>query len=176
MYRLGMWKHLDTSLTTGSQILALVDEYAPNPRILDLGCGTSANLPLTPGRYRNYHGVDLSTTAIRQAEALGRADASFEVADIATYSTSQRYDAILLREVLYYFPPEEAAQLVRRLAGFLDSGGKIFIQMFDSAGFDEVVRNCGLSLLDSRIETTADGAPGATLMVVGTDAQSSGSE
>jgi len=175
MYRLGMWKHLDTSLSTGSEILQLVDVYAPNPRILDLGCGTSANLPLTPGRYRHYHGVDLSTTAIRQAEGLGRPDASFEVADIATYSTSQRYDAILLREVLYYFPPEEAAQLLRRLAGFLDPEGKIFIQMFESAGFDEVVRNCGLSLVYSRIETTPDGAPGATLMVVGNDAHSSGS-
>jgi len=27
---------------------------------LDLGCGTSVNLPLTPGAYRHYHGVDIN--------------------------------------------------------------------------------------------------------------------
>jgi trans-aconitate methyltransferase len=172
-YRLGIWKYLDTSLDSGSEILVLVDEYAPNPRILDLGCGTSANLPLTPGRYRHYHGVDISATAIRQAEALGRSHASFEVADIITYSTSQRYDAILLREVLYYFLPEQAAQLLIRLAGFLEPTGKIFIQVFESV--DEVVRSSGLSVFYTRTETTADGAPGAALMVLGIDAQSSGS-
>jgi SAM-dependent methyltransferase len=164
-YRLGIWKYLDTSLDSGSRILGLVDEYAPNPRILDLGCGTSANLPLTPGRYRHYHGVDISVTAIRQAEALGRSDASYEVADIITYDTSQKYDAILLREVLYYFLPEQAAQLLSRLAGFLEPGGKIFIQVFESV--DEIVRSSGLSVLYSRSETTTDGAPGAALMVLG---------
>jgi trans-aconitate methyltransferase len=172
-YRLGIWKYLDTSMDSGSEILALVDEYAPNPRILDLGCGTSANLPLIPGRYRRYHGVDISATAIRQAEALGRSHASFEVADIISYSTSERYDAILLREVLYYFLPDQAAQLLIRLAGFLEPGGKIFIQVFESV--DEVVRSSGLSVLYRRTETTADGAAGSALIVLGIDAHSSGS-
>jgi trans-aconitate methyltransferase len=172
-YRLGIWKYLDTSVGSGSEILALVDEYAPNPRILDLGCGTSVNLPLIPGRYRRYHGVDISATAIRQAEALGRSHASFEVADIISYSTSERYDAILLREVLYYFRPDQAAQLLIRLAGFLEPGGKIFIQVFESV--DEVVRSSGLSVLYRRTETTAEGAPGAALIVLGIDAHSSGS-
>jgi chemotaxis methyl-accepting protein methylase len=104
---------------------------------------------------------------------LGRSHASFEVADIITYSTSQRYDAILLREVLYYFLPEQAAQLLIRLAGFLEPTGKIFIQVFESV--DEVVRSSGLSVFYTRTETTADGAPGAALMVLGIDAQSSGS-
>lgn len=165
-YRLGMWKYLDDEVSTGSEILALVAEYAPNPTILDLGCGTSANLPLIPGRYRRYHGVDVSATAVREGEALERPNSSFEVADILTYRTSERYDAILLREVLYYFPPEQIAGLLRRLAGFLDGDGRIFIQMFESAGYDQIVRTSGLPVLTFRTETSEDGSPGAALIVL----------
>jgi SAM-dependent methyltransferase len=170
-YRLGMWKYLDDDVSTGSEILALVAEYAENPTILDLGCGTSANVPLIPGRYRHYHGVDVSATAVREGEALGRPNSSFEVADILTYSTSERYDAILLREVLYYFPPEQVVGLLRRLAGFLEPDGRIFIQMFESAGYDEIVRVSGLPVLTFRTDTSEDGSTGGALIVLaGADA------
>jgi SAM-dependent methyltransferase len=151
-YRLGKWNYLDALADGGAQVLTLVEEYAPNARILDLGCGTSANLPLTPGRYRHYHGVDISVTAIERARALGRPDTSFETGDILTYDTDERYDGIILREVLYYLAVDKVAGLVRRLAGLLQPGGKIFVQFYVNAPpeFADVVRNSGLPVLEER--------------------------
>jgi trans-aconitate methyltransferase len=157
-YRRGQWNYLDSE--TARQTLSLVEEYAPDAKILDLGCGTSANLPLTPGRYRHYHGVDISVAAIQRARTLGRPDTSFETADILTYETGEKYDAILLREVLYYFPTEKVAGLLLHLANFLEPGGKIFVQVWDAyarSEYTEVVRGCGLQVVEERVRTEGGG-------------------
>lgn len=172
-YRFGIWDYLDNP-GDGAQILNLVEEYAPDAKILDLGCGTSANLPLIPGRYRHYHGVDISATAVEGGRALGRPDTSFETADIFTYKPSERYDAILLREVLCYFSTDKAGELLRRLAGFLEADGKIFVQVWQGERslhttpnqFADIVRNCGLAVLAERARRTEDGSPGGVFIVL----------
>jgi SAM-dependent methyltransferase len=167
-YRLGMWTYLDSFGANGAEALMLVEKYAPNARILDLGCGTSANMPLNPDRYRHYHGVDVSAMAIAKGRALGRPNTSFEVADIFTYDTSERYDAILLREVLYYFAPEKIGALLRRLAGLLEPGGKIFTQMSHDqlAEFAEPVRTCGLRVIEERAKMLKGGGPEGIFIVL----------
>ncbi len=157
-YKRDQWNYLDSE--SGRQPLSLVEEYVPDAKILDLGCGTSANLPLAPGRYRHYHGVDISAIAIERARALGRPDTSFETADILTYQTHERYDAILLREVLYYFATDKVAGLLLHLAGFLEPGGKIFVQVWDAyarSEYTDVVRDCGLRVLEERARTEGGG-------------------
>ncbi|WP_433532935.1 class I SAM-dependent methyltransferase [Micromonospora sp. CA-263727] len=147
-YALGFWGYLDGA-GDGAMPLSLIETWAPNPTILDLGCGTSANLPLTPGRYRHYHGVDISRRAIEAARSLGRPDASYQVADIRAYQPPQRYDAILLREVIYYLSVAEAADLLRRLPGRLTERGRILVQIYDvprSQQFVTVIRDCGLDV------------------------------
>ena len=123
----------NTTLVRGSisllpptaEILRLVEQYSLHAKILDLGCGASTNLPLIPGTFGQYHGVDISESAIKQARALKRPGTSFEVADIFTYQPGEQYDAILLKEVLYYFTADQVVQLLHRLAGSLSAGGKI---------------------------------------------------
>src|ERR1700733_10762942 len=66
-YRLGLWDYLDTGQPYSLELLQLIEEYAPQASILDLGCGTSVNMPFTPGTYLNYHGVDISAKAIARA-------------------------------------------------------------------------------------------------------------
>jgi SAM-dependent methyltransferase len=164
-YRLGMWRYLDSS-PDGVQALMLIEEYAPNASILDLGCGTSANLPLDRGTYRRYHGVDISTAAVDRGRALGRPNTSFETAEILSYDTGERYDAILLREVLYYFAVDRVAPLMRRLSEFLEPGGKIFVSLWAEYADSEVadvVRNCGLSVIDER--KWKDGAGGTFIVL-----------
>jgi SAM-dependent methyltransferase len=145
-YRLGIWDYLDAT-TDGLEPLLLAKRYTPHPAILDLGCGTSTNLRLAPGMYRRYHGVDISGKAIARARALARPDCTFEVADILRYETSERYDAILLREVLYYLPVQALRDFLQRLAGWLNPGGKIIIQMWSPGTHTDVyaaIRDCGL--------------------------------
>lgn len=105
-YRLGIWKYLDPLTKTGAEILIIVEKYAPRAKILDLSCGASANLPLDQDKFVHYHGVDISARAIEIGRSIERPNTSFEVANILTYDTDERYDAILLREVLYYFPAD----------------------------------------------------------------------
>lgn len=131
-YSLGVWRRLDR--TDGPALPALAELIPSDARILDLGCGTSKNVPLEHSRYGHYHGVDISRQAIARARALNRPNTSFEVADILTYHTDDRYDAIFLREVLYYFPVGTVADLLRRCAGMLRPGGIIFVQLYDVVG------------------------------------------
>jgi SAM-dependent methyltransferase len=175
-YKLGLFNYLDSAGTTGAAVLMLVERFTlGTPKILDLGCGTSANLPLSAGKYRHYHGVDVSRTAIAKARALDRSNTSFEVADILTYVTSERYDAILLREVLYYFDAENIAGLLHRLAGLLELGGKIFIQMSHDPHLGEIssaVCNCGLSVLEERTKKApSNGAEGVFIVLAPFDAR-----
>ncbi|MFY1671232.1 class I SAM-dependent methyltransferase [Plantactinospora sp. WMMB334] len=168
-YALGFWRYLD-GMSDGSMPLSLVETWAPRPTILDLGCGTSANLPLARGRYRHYHGVDLSSRAIEAARALARPDTSFEVADIRTFDTARRYDAILLREVIYYLTEPESTQLLRRLPAMLTPRGRIVVQIYDVARAEEfvrVIRSCGLSVIDEVPARLGDSPQGAFFVLTG---------
>jgi SAM-dependent methyltransferase len=167
-YALGVWRYLDRS--PGRTPVALIDKYADRPRILDLGCGTSANLPLVAGRYRHYHGVDISRSAIRTARRLRRPDSSYEVADVLAYRTTGRWDVILLREVLYYFPLPEVAPLLRRLAGALTPNGTIIVSLYDTASdmgraLLQCLRECGLTVREELAEPSP-GQPSAMTIVL----------
>ena len=128
-YRLGFWDHLDAE-RAGQGLIQIMQKYVPEASILDLGCGASANLPLAPGTYRHYHGVDISDKAIERARALGRADTSYDTADILTYVPKEAYDAILLREVVGHLPLAKISGLLRRLSGFLTPDGVIMVQIW----------------------------------------------
>ena len=165
-YRLGMWNYIDSG--SGAQIRALLEKYADRPKILDLGCGRTINTGLTADKYRHYHGVDISMNAIQTARRLARPNTSFEAADILRYETGQRYDAILLREVLYYLPAEKVAEFLRRIAGFLEPVGKIFIQFWDASACMQsidIVRNSGLRVLEEQV-TRANGGPESIIIVL----------
>ena len=130
-YRLGFWDYLDAELA-GHGLLQIMQKYAPQASILDLGCGASANLPLMPGTYRRYHGVDISEKAIEKARSLGRVDASYETADILAYVPKEAYDAILLSEVVGHLPTAEISGFLRRLSGFLTPAGVILVQIWQA--------------------------------------------
>ncbi|WFE28693.1 class I SAM-dependent methyltransferase [Solwaraspora sp. WMMD791] len=147
-YALGLWRYLDRGRDPVP--LALAQQVTDRPRILDLGCGTTVNLALPADGYRHYHGVDISRTAIRRARSLRRPNTSFEVADLVTYQSTARYDAVLLREVMYYLTPQDAVTVLRRAAGMLDPGGRVLIWLYDGTAAVAAVlsrlRECGLTV------------------------------
>ncbi|GAA2349123.1 class I SAM-dependent methyltransferase [Dactylosporangium salmoneum] len=166
-YKLGFWRYLDR-LSDGEMPLALIETWAPMPAILDLGCGSSANMPLPPGRYRHYHGVDVSRAAIAQARGLARPHTSFSVADIRTFTTPSRFDAILLREVLYYLSPHEQRELLLRLPALLSPRGRIVVQVHDVTRASDVVdlvRGCGVPVDREVPARLGEGPAGAFLVL-----------
>jgi 2-polyprenyl-3-methyl-5-hydroxy-6-metoxy-1,4-benzoquinol methylase len=127
-YRRGKWSYLDGY--DAGPLLALIGRYHPCGTILDLGCGTGKNFE--PPHAYAYHGVDISSAAIRVAEESGRADATFEVADICSYEPTGKYDVILMREVLYYLPRAAVPGIIKRMEGALAPQGIIVVQIWDS--------------------------------------------
>ncbi len=154
-YKAGRWNFLDNP-ESGEFAVQLLDKYAPNPRILDLGCGTAINMTLPAGTYQRYHGVDISDAAIEKARSMNRKDYTFEVADISAYETKDKYDAVLLREVLYYLPPKDVPVVLRRAADALAPGGVVIVQLWNILKYEYLVtavRNSGLPIVDELRET-----------------------
>lgn len=159
-YRLGLWDDLDCGHATGRELAEMVEACAPQGSILDLGCGSTANLPLTPGAYRRYHGVDISAHAIERARLVGRPNATYETADILSYRPQETYDAILLREVIYYLPLAKVSGFLSRLSGFLAPGGVILIQVWSGELHPGLVAAIEASALPVTLEKTLEQEPG----------------
>ena len=76
---------------------------------------------LGPGGYVRYLGLDIAPTAVDQATAKQLPEASFQCADVESFTTEERFDVIVLNEVLYYFI--DPIPVLERLAGLLAPGG-----------------------------------------------------
>jgi SAM-dependent methyltransferase len=115
-------------------------------------------------------GIDISGKAIARARALARPGCTFEVADILRYETSERYDVILLREVLYYLPEQALGGFLRRVADWLNPGGKIIIQMWSPgthAGAIAAIRDCGLPIQQETARQSGGGDERVFLVLSG---------
>jgi len=92
------------------------------------------------GRQGAVLGIDRASssveTAARRAAALGFSHARFQVADIATFKTDEKFDALVGRLVLLYLPDPAAA--VRRLSQHLRPGGIVAFQEYDRSQFAQV--------------------------------------
>ena len=98
-------------------------------------------------------GLDVwtSTTCVAAPKASGRAPngARFEVADAVAFHTSERFDIIVLNEVLYYIDHPELA--LERYEGFLASDGVLIISMYRVPESLSAWRRCAdrLKVLDN---------------------------
>ena len=111
----------------------------PGMRVLDVGCGAGdvsflAATLVGPGG--SVIGVDRSSEAIalakRRAADVGLANFSFVTQDLQELTTEARFDAIIGRLVLMYFP--EPAAALRRLLELLVPGGVAAFHEFDVHG------------------------------------------
>ena len=129
-YRSGRWSYLDSASEVAHYmiIVGYVQQFSPNPAILDVGCGHGRLFQLLhPYPYRSYLGIDHSAESIEQARSLVRPDARFERADFEEYVPTERYDVIIFNESIYYAP--RPAELLRRYATALTSDGVMIVSM-----------------------------------------------
>jgi SAM-dependent methyltransferase len=108
-------------------------------RVLDFGCGAGDVAFLAArlvGPTGAVLGIDRSAESIaaasRRAEAAGLSNVAFAVGDAAEFTTDTRFDALIGRLVLMYFPDPAAA--LRHLAAFVKPQGIVAFQEFDLDG------------------------------------------
>lgn len=105
----------------------------PARRILDVGCGTGHNLATmleaAPGA--SGVGVELDPGTAHLARGrLGRqvgSRAEVRTGDVREVLDDDRFDVVLLANVVYYWPPEERVGLFADLARRLTPGGRLLV-------------------------------------------------
>ncbi|MFI8894231.1 class I SAM-dependent methyltransferase [Streptomyces paradoxus] len=95
--------------------------------VLDLGCGTGSLSLLASEQGHRVTGVDLSPAMVTLArEKLAGRDAVFLVGDAAAPPVGeQRFDAVLVRHVLWALP--DPARALRHWRGLLRPGGRLVL-------------------------------------------------
>ncbi|MFE2230529.1 class I SAM-dependent methyltransferase [Streptomyces kronopolitis] len=95
--------------------------------VLDLGCGTGSLALLAAEQGHRVTGVDRSPRMIARARAkLAGHEAALLVGDAAQPPVGERrFDAVLVRHVLWALP--DAAAALRRWAGLLAPGGRLVL-------------------------------------------------
>jgi SAM-dependent methyltransferase len=125
----GHWSYIDS--TVGDPIYGLIEKYASEGTILDVGCGTgNTGIELKTEKYSAYRGIDISQTAIDKAisrsRGAGRTDTNlYACADMLSYVPDEKYDLIVFRECLWYVRKSQALSMLRRYSGYLREHGKL---------------------------------------------------
>jgi SAM-dependent methyltransferase len=118
-------------------ILEIVDAVVPEKgamHLLEVGCGSGVYIRRACLRNPELQAVGLelqpvvANLAHKNLQAWGLAEQTkVETGDIRTYATLERFDLVTLHNNIYYFPIPERLDLIRRLVGFLNPGGKLLV-------------------------------------------------
>lgn len=128
------------------ELAALIEQGKFHGDVLDVGCGEAAvSLYLAEQGYTTV-GLDMSPTAIdlarREAEKRGLTDASFEVADISSFSSypagsEGRFGTIVDSTLFHSIPVEARAGYQQSIVRTAAPGASYFVLVFDKAAVPE---------------------------------------
>lgn len=118
------------------ELAALIEQGKFHGEVLDVGCGEAAISLALAERGHNTVGLDLSPTAIelarREAEKRGLTNATFEVADISSFTGYDGRFGTIVDSTLFHSIPVEARegyqQSIKRAAA---PGASYFALVFD---------------------------------------------
>ena len=103
-YFIGKWDYIENQSIRYNKIVEHVNYCnINNPKILDLGCGFGSLCKyLNEDDFSSLLGVDLSDTAIAKAKKKEYSNSNFIIAVIQKVETNEKFDIIILNEVIYY--------------------------------------------------------------------------
>jgi cyclopropane fatty-acyl-phospholipid synthase-like methyltransferase len=110
----------------------LLDRLDDGSDVLDLGCGRGVPFTQKLARRHRVTGVDISPRQIGLARALVP-EATFVAADATSLEQApESLDAVVSLFMLGHVPPNEQGPLLKRIAGWLRSGGFLLATMATS--------------------------------------------
>lgn len=94
--------------------------------MLDIGCGHGGYLRKLHGLEPEWKltGIDLEEDVIAEAREQDESgDIRYEVADFMEWDHEDRFDAVMMNNMLYYFSPEKRIELLERMLENLEASG-----------------------------------------------------
>jgi 2-heptyl-1-hydroxyquinolin-4(1H)-one methyltransferase len=124
------------------EIAALIDQGKIKGDVLDAGCGEAALSLHLAALGHNTVGLDASPTAIKLAKAeaakRGLTNASFEVADISSFTGyDSRFDTIVDSTLFHSIPVELRPGYQRSIVRAAAPGASYFVLVFDATGMPD---------------------------------------
>lgn len=108
---------------------------------LDLGCGEGVFTKLYKRKIKNLSACDISPTAIERAKE-NVDGVNFFVQDMTQkFDMKERFDMVLINEVLYYINPKKWKQMSENIYGLLKPKGKLLVtcgQYFEIGDIEEM--------------------------------------
>jgi phosphatidylethanolamine/phosphatidyl-N-methylethanolamine N-methyltransferase len=150
-FRYSFWApHYDRVTKFPDERRRSIELLAPRPgeRLVVIGCGTGADLPLIPVGVEVL-AVDLTPAMLRQAMAHARPGIEFRVMDgMALDLPDGSFDAAILHMVLEVIP--DPARCLAEAARVLHVGGRlaVFDKFLPEGERPGLLRRAGLALLD----------------------------
>lgn len=124
------------------ELATLIEQGKFHGDVLDVGCGEAAvSLYLAERGYTTV-GLDLAPTAIdlacREAEKRGLTNASFEVADISSFTGYDGRFGTIVDSTLFHSIPVEAREgYLQSIVRAAEPGASYFVLVFDKAAIPE---------------------------------------
>ncbi len=139
----GQWDWLGglTEMPRNAVIAGYYRSLGASGAILDVGCGAGVLQPMLDSvGYERYLGVDLSKTAIEQAQGRVTPTTRFETANAESFMPPERFDVIIFNETLFYM--SDPANMLQRYSQYLTPGGKYIISLWLCREYFRVWRDC----------------------------------
>ncbi len=134
-YAAGQWKFLESKGQRPRHygIAGIVrDRFPQGARVLDVGCGYGTLYPMLADTTKRYVGLDLAEAAVKECRRAfpEGPKCAFRRAAFQDYRPDERFDAVILNEVLYYFPLSAVEPVVRRARElFADERSVLIVSM-----------------------------------------------
>lgn len=106
-----------------------------NARILDLGCGSGFLLNYLDSKgYQNYVGVDVDANILNSIDHRFK-NKTQHITDLLDFlkSSNEKYDLIIAKDVIYYFPPTMLLRYMKAIVDSLHKDGVIIVEIFNGA-------------------------------------------
>jgi hypothetical protein len=133
-YAQGHWDFLnETNQRPRHYVIAgiIQDAFPQGANVLDVGCGMGTLLPLLGSGAAAYTGLDLSQEAVNRCRRTFResSDRRFLAGSFEEFRPAETFDAVVLNEVLYYFPLRAADRIFRQALALLNKDGVLIVSM-----------------------------------------------